>query len=299
MRGSDYAELRALATIADEGSFARAARVLRMSPSALSQTIRRLEERVGVRLLNRTTRSVAPNEDGARLLARVGPAIRELDAAVEDVRPRGGAVRGILRLNAPRLAAEHLLAPALARLFDLHPEVHVEIVVDNAFVDIVAQGFDAGVRLGERMQKDMVALKMGPEMEMFAVASPAYLQKHGVPETPRDLQKHRCINWRRPSDGTLYRWEMVRGGRELDVAVEGPLVVNDATIALRVAVQGAGLAYVSDAEARPFVEAGQLHRVLKKWSPSFAGFYLYWPKQRQLAPALRAFVDVVRAMPKR
>jgi DNA-binding transcriptional LysR family regulator len=299
MRGSDFAELRALWTIAEQGSFVRASKTLRISPSALSQTIRRLEERLGVRLLNRTTRSVAPSADGARLLARIGPAIRELDAAVQEVRPEPGVVRGALRLNVPRLAAEHLLAPILGRYIERHPQVVVELVVENALVDIVAQGFDAGVRLGERMQKDMVALKLGGDLEMMAVASPGYLTRFGTPETPRDLHRHRCINWRRPTDGTLYRWEFQRGAREIEVAVDGPLVVTDATVALRAAVEGVGIAYVSDGEAGPFVEAGQLVRVLRKWSPAFPGFYLYWPRQRQLAPPLRAFVDGVRALRQR
>ncbi|XXU13823.1 LysR family transcriptional regulator [Sorangium sp. So ce861] len=294
MRGREFADLTAFAAIVEHGSFARAAAHLRVSPSALSQTIRGLEERLGVRLLNRTTRSVAPSEAGARLLSRLSPALTELEAAVADVKALRDRPSGVLRINTARVAAVWCLAPLLGPFHEEHPEIVLDVVVEDAIADIVARRFDAGVRLGERLERDMVAVKLSGDFSMMAVASPAYLARHGAPATPRDLHRHRCINTRWPTDGSLYRWEFEKGKQSLEVAVEGPLIVNDVDLALRAAVDGVGIAYVFDEQARPLVEAGRLTRVLEPWSPSFPGFYLYYPSRRQTPPALRAFIEFLR-----
>jgi DNA-binding transcriptional LysR family regulator len=291
MRGSDYAELRAFATIAEQGSFARAASQLGVSPSALSQTIRGLEERLGIRLLNRTTRSVAPSEAGARLLARLLPALADLDAAVADVRALRDAPAGTLRINATRLAAIHYLAPLIAPFQRAYPDVVLDVLVEDRLVDIVAERFDAGIRLGEMVEKDMIAVKISGDLEMMVVAAPSYLERFGVLETPRDLRRHRCINFRWPTDRSLYRWEFERGEEKLEAAVEGPLIVNEPEIAIRAALDGIGLAYLFDYQVRPFVTAGKLVRLLQEWSPPFPGFYLYYPSRRQMPPALRAVID--------
>jgi DNA-binding transcriptional LysR family regulator len=293
MRARDFRDLSALAAIVEHGTFARAAAHLRVSPSALSQTIRGLEERLGVRLLNRTTRSVAPSDAGARLLARVTPAMRELDTAVADVASARGRVAGQLRLNVPRLGG-WLIAPMLGRFHDAYPEVVLDVTVEDAVVDIVKGGFEAGVRLGERLQKDMIALKLGGDYEMMAVATPAYLARFGLPTHPRDLHRHRCINWRWPSDGSLYRWEFERGREKLEIAVEGPLIVTDFDLAFQGALAGAGIAYGYDPRIEPAIAEGALQRVLQPWSPSFAGLSLYYPNRRQLTPILQAFIDFLR-----
>ncbi|MGK9165022.1 LysR family transcriptional regulator [Inquilinus limosus] len=294
MRGSDYAELRAFAAIAEHGSFARAAAHLGVSRSALSQTIRELEGRLGVRLLNRTTRSVAPSEAGARLLAELLPALADLDTALANVRALRDTPAGLLRINASRIAAIHHLAPLIGPFHEAYPDIALDIVVDDRLVDIVAERFDAGLRLGEMVERDMVAVKLGGEIELMAVAAPSYLDRHGVPETPRDLRHHRCINFRWPTDGSLYRWEFERGAEKLEVAVEGPLTVTEPEVAIRAALDGVGIAYLFDLQIRPLVEAGRLVRLLEAWTPPFPGFYLYYPSRRQMPPPLRAFVDFLQ-----
>lgn len=293
MRGSEYTELRALAAIAEHGSFARAAAHLRITPSALSQTLRKFEERMGVRLINRTTRSVAPSEAGARLLARLLPALAEIDDALADVRSLRGVPQGALRINAPRLAVMQFLGPLLAPFHAAYPEIVLDVVVEDALADIVAGRFDAGIRLGERVEKDMVAVKLGAEFQTFIVASPEYLARHGEPETPRDLRRHRCLNWRMPTDGRIYRWELGRD-EEIEVAVEGPLITTDTDLMLRAALDGLGIAYLLGEHIEALIRAGKLKRVLEPWSPSFPGLYLYYPSRRQMPPTLRAFLDFVR-----
>lgn len=293
MRGSEYTELRALCAIAEHGSFARAAAHLRITPSALSQTLRKLEERMGVRLINRTTRSVAPSEAGERLLARLLPALSEIDAALADVRSLRGVPQGTLRINAPRLAVTQFLGPLLAPFHAAYPEIVLDVVVEDALADIVAGRFDAGIRLGERVEKDMVAVKLGGDFHTFVVASPEYLARHGEPETPRDLRRHRCLNWRMPTDGRIYRWELGRD-EEIEVAVEGPLITNDTDLMLRAALDGVGIAYLLGEHIEALIRAGKLKRVLEPWSPSFPGLYLYYPSRRQMPPTLRAFLDFVR-----
>jgi DNA-binding transcriptional LysR family regulator len=261
----------------------------------LSQTIRGLEERLGIRLLNRTTRSVAPSEAGARLLARLLPALADLDAAVADVRSLRDAPSGMLRINATRLAAIHHLAPLIAPFQCAYPDIVLDVAVEDRLVDIVAERFDAGIRLGEMVEKDMVAVKISGDLEMMVVAAPSYVERFGMPETPRDLRRHRCINFRWPTDGSLYRWEFERGKERLEAAVEGPLIVNEPEIAIRAALDGVGLAYLFDYQVLPFVAVGKLRRLLEEWLQPFPGFYLYYPSRRQMPPALRAFIDFLQS----
>lgn len=291
MRGSDFAELRAFAAIAERGSFRSAAAHLGMSPSALSQSLRNLEERLGVRLLNRTTRSCAPTEAGAQLLARMTPAMADLDAAIADVVARRDAPSGRLRINATRVAALHHLAPLIGPFNQRYPDILMEIILDERLVDIVADGFDAGVRLGERLDKDMVAVRLGGELRMMVVAAPAYLTRAGVPHTPRDLRGHRCLNYRWPTSGALYRWEFTRGAESLDIAVDGPLVTDEPELGVQAALDGAGIAYLFEHQVRDHIAAGRLVHLLAEWTPPFPGFYLYYPSRRQMARPLRAFID--------
>jgi len=291
MRGSDFAELRAFASIARHGSFRSAASHLGMSASALSQTIRNLEERLGVRLLNRTTRSVALTEPGARLLARMTPAIADLDAAIAEVTEQRDAPMGRLRINATRIAALHLLAPMIAPFTEAYPEIVLDITLDERLVDIVAGGFDAGVRLGERLDKDMIAVRLGSEVRMMVVAAPDYLAREGIPGTPRDLRRHRCLNYRWPTSGALYRWEFERGPEKLDIAVNGPLVCDDPELGLQAALDGAGIAYLFEHLVRDHITTGRLVHLLADWSPPFPGFHLYYPSRRQMIRPLRVFID--------
>lgn len=294
MRGSEFADLNAFVAVASHGSFARAAEYLRVSPPRLSQTIRRLEERLGVRLLNRTTRSVALSEAGARLLARLTPAMGELDAAVADVNTFRERPAGTVRINTSRLAAVRFLAPLVGRFCASYPDIVLDVTCDDSLSDIVEGRFDVGIRLGERLHKDMMAIKLSGPLTTIVVASPAYLARHGTPKTPRDLLRHRCINQRFRASGAIYRWEFERGKKSLDIAVEGPLVVDDSDLELRAVRDGAGIAYTIDPRIRRLIARGELTRILEAWSPTFPGFYIYHPSRRQTPPACRAFIDFVR-----
>jgi DNA-binding transcriptional LysR family regulator len=200
----------------------------------------------------------------------------------------------VLRLNASRIAAIHRLAPLIGPFQAAYPDIALDIVVEDRLVDIVAERFDAGLRLGEMVERDMVAVKLGGELELMVVAAPAYLERHGVPETPRDLRHHRCINFRWPTDLSLYRWEFERGAEKLEVAVEGPLTVTEPEVAIRAVLDGVGIGYLFDLQIRPLVEAGRMVRMLEDWTPPFPGFYLYYPSRRQMPPPLRAFLDFVQ-----
>jgi DNA-binding transcriptional LysR family regulator len=292
MRGADFAELRAFAAVLERRGFARAADHLGLSPSALSQTIRRLENRLGVRLLNRTTRSVAPTAAGARLYDRLAPTMREMDAAVAEAVASMGRAAGTLRINTLGIAARHVIAPRLARYHAAFPDVMLDIVVDDQLVDIVAGGFDAGIRVGERLQKDMVAVRLTPDHPMLAVASPEYLARHGEPKTPADLQAHACINWRFPGSGAVYRWPMERKGKRLELSVAGPIVSNFQEIMHAAALQGLGILYSYDEHpVREWIATGRLKRVLADWSPTVPGLYLYYSSRLLAPPALQGFID--------
>lgn len=299
MRGSEHAELRAFVAVAEQGNFARAAAHLGVSASALSQTIRHLEERLGARLLNRTTRSVSLTEIGSGLLDRLRPALADIDAAVATAMGAAHAVpAGRVRINSTRDAAVHYLAPLLAGFMQAHPLISLDVVVDDRLVDIVAGGFDIGIRLGECLEQDMHALSLSGELRMMVVAAPGYLQRHGTPRTPQDLRGHQCLSYRWPTDNSVYRWEFEKRGRSLQVAVEGALVVSDPQLLTPIVLAGAGIAYVFAHQVQALVEQGRLVHLLADWTPAFPGFYLYYFSQRQMAPAVRAFIDFVgQALP--
>jgi DNA-binding transcriptional LysR family regulator len=292
MRGSDFAELRAFAAVVERASFARAADHLGFSPSALSQTIRQLETRLGVRLLNRTTRSVAPTSAGARLYERIVRVIQELDAAVAEAVEATGRTAGTLRINTLSMAADKLIAPRLGRFHRAYPQVVLDIVIDDGLSDIVAGRFDAGIRVGERLEKDMIAVRLTRDVEMTAVASPDYLTHHGEPKTPADLHSHVCINWRFPGSGAIYRWGFEKKGKKLEIAVEGALISNHQEIVVEGALQGLGILYAYDDERiDDLIARGQLKRVLAEWSLTLPGLFLYYSNRRLPQPALRAFID--------
>lgn len=292
MRGSDFAELKAFVAVVERQSFARAAEHLGLSPSALSQTIRQLEGRIGARLLNRTTRSVAPSASGELLYRRVAPLFREMAAAVAEASEATGKMNGTLRINTLGIAARTLIAPRLSRFHQAHPDVILDIVVDDALADIVEGRFDAGIRVGNRLEKDMVAVRLTADLNMVAVASPDYLARRGTPRTPADLHQHTCINWRLQMDGRHYRWEFKKRGRQMEVAVDGPVVTNHADIGIAAALDGLGIAYHFERDGvAELLEQGRLVQVLADWSISRPGLYLYYPNRRHRPALLGAFID--------
>ncbi|MER8627824.1 LysR substrate-binding domain-containing protein [Mesorhizobium sp. M0619] len=295
MRGSEFAELKAFAAIVEERSFVRAAARLRVSPPALSQSIRQLEARIGVRLLNRTTRSVSPTGAGETLFARLAVAFEELEGAVADIHAARDRPAGSLRINVPRVAAVRFIGPILGDFQRAYPDIALTVIVDDTLTDIVRGRFDAGIRLGERLEKDMVAVKLSGDLQMAAVAAPVYLENRAIPRHPQELHQHKCIKFQWPGGGNLYRWEFARGKRSLEIAVEGSLTVNDTELMLNAALGGAGVAYMIDYQVQSWIDAGRLMRFLEPWSPSFPGFFLYHPSSRHVPPALRAFIDFVRA----
>jgi len=291
MRGSDFAELKAFAAVVERASFARAAEHLGLSASALSQTIRHLETRLGARLLNRTTRSVAPTSAGARLYERIMPMVQEMDAAVAEAVEATGRTAGTLRINTLGMAAQKLIAPRLGRFHRAYPQVVLDIVVDEGLTDIVAGRFDAGIRVGERLEKDMIAVRLTPDVRMTAVASPNYLKQYGVPRAPADLHHHTCINWRLPGSGAIHRWAFEKRGKRLEINVEGPLISNQQDIAVQAALQGLGIHYAYDDRIQGLIARGRLKRVLDDWSPTVPGLFLYYSNRHHPQPALRAFID--------
>jgi len=292
MRGSEFAELKAFAAIVGHASFARAADHLGLSASALSQTIRQLETRLGVRLLNRTTRSVAPTEAGSRLYDRIMPMMQEMDAAVSEAVAATGRTAGTLRINTLSMAAKKLVAPRLGRFHRAYPEVVLDIVIDDGLSDIVAGRFDAGIRVGERLEKDMIAVRLTPDIPMLAVASPQYLAHHGEPKVPADLHRHACINWRFPGSGAVYRWRMEKKNKKIELEVSGPLISNLQEVVVEGALQGLGILYAYDDDrVHESIAAGRLKRVLADWSPTLPGLFLYYSDRRNSHPALRPFID--------
>lgn len=294
MNPASLADLQAFATVARRRSFRQAAAELGVSPSALSHALRGLEARLGVRLLNRTTRSVAPTEAGERLLARLSPALQDIHGALDEINAFRDSPLGTLRINAPRAACELVLAPLIGRFLAAHPGMRVELVAEDALVDIVASGFDAGVRFGESLQQDMVAVPLGPAQRFVVVGSPDYLASHGTPTCPRELQQHRCVRIRFPN-GSFYRWEFARGNERCEIEVDGPLATSEMRVMVDAAEQGLGLAYVYHQYAAAPVAAGRLHPVLDDWCPAIPGFYLYYPSRRLQPNGLRAFIEFVQA----
>jgi DNA-binding transcriptional LysR family regulator len=292
MRGAEFAELKAFVAVVDRTSFARAADHLGLSRSALSQVIRQLESRLGVRLLNRTTRSVSPTEAGRRLHERIAPMLRDMDQAVAEAVGANARAAGTLRINTLSMAAKKVIAPRLGRFAQAHPEVVLDIVIDDGLADIAGEGFDAGIRVGGRLQKDMVAVRLTPDIELLAVASPDYLARSGEPRTPDDLSNHVCINWRFPGSGKVAGWEFIKRGRRAEYVGEGPLISNHQDIVVPAALQGLGILYAyNDDGIAEALRDGRLRRVLADWSPTVPGLYLYYSSRRYLRPALRAFID--------
>jgi DNA-binding transcriptional LysR family regulator len=295
MRATGNTDLRAFVAVAEQGNFSKAAEQLGLSPSSLSQIIRTFEERLGVRLIHRTTRSVSLTEAGERLLLRIRPALAELDAALSDVGHFRDRPAGIVRIRCLRHAFRAHVAPILAAFHTAYPDIKLDILVDDAIVDLVAGGFDVGFTLGEVLEKDMVGVKLGSEMRQIAVASPDYIARHGRPETPKDLHAHKCIRWRWSGRVTPYNWEFFKDGAWFEVEVDGPLILSEQTMTIDAAVQGMGIAFWIEQELKPLIEQGKLVALLEEYSAPFPGFYVCYPQQRQMAPALRAFIDFVKA----
>jgi len=293
MMRENAADLVAFLAVAQEGSFTKAAAKLGVSQSALSQTIRTLEARLGVRLLARTTRRVAPTEAGERLRQTIGPRFQEIEEELSALRELREKPAGTIRITATEYAADTILLPKLAKLLPQYPDIHVEIAVDYGLTDIVTQQYDAGVRAGEQVEKDMIAVRIGPDLRMAVVGAPSYFGERSLPKTPQALTTHNCINLRLPTHGGIYAWEFEKGDRELNVNVKGQMVLNGTTQMLNAALAGLGLAYVPEDLAQPHIEQGRLQRVLEDWCQPYPGHHLYYPNRRQSS---RAFVLVVEAL---
>lgn len=294
MSDGNLNDLAYFVEVARERSFTKAAAKLGVSQSALSQTIRSLEARIGLRLLTRTTRSVAPTEAGERLLQTIGPRFEEIESALTSLNELRDKPAGTIRLTAGEHPALSVLQPALSRILPEHPDIKVEIIVDYGLTDIVAEGYDAGVRLGEQVAKDMVAIRIGPDIRMAVVGSPAYFERHPIPKTPQDLTAHNCINIRLPTYGGLFPWDLEQDGREVRVRVEGQLIFNNVALRLASALQGLGLAYMPEDQVLHHIADGQLMRVLEDWCPQFPGYHLYYPSRRHSSPAFALLVETLR-----
>jgi DNA-binding transcriptional LysR family regulator len=294
MRRDELGDLTAFLAVAEERSFTRAAARLGTSQSSLSQTVRRLEARLGLRLLARTTRSVAATEAGDQLIETLRPAFDEIDAKLTALSELREKPAGTIRITTSQHAAEAILWPAVARLLLNYPDLRVELSIDATLTDVVAERYDAGVRLGEQVAKDMIAVRIGPDMRMAVVGAPSYFAERPAPKTPHDLNHHTCINIRLPTLGGLYPWEFRKNGRELNVRVDGRLVFNEMPMVLRAAIEGFGLACVLEEQAAHLIAEGRLLRVLADWCPPFSGYHLYYPSRRQLSPAFAVLVEALR-----
>ena len=294
MRRKNVNDLLAFLAVARERSFTKAAAKLGVSQSALSHTIRGLEARLGLRLLTRTTRSVSPTQAGERLLQTVGHRFEEIEAELEALSELRDKPAGTIRITATDYAADMILFPKLAKFLPEYPDIKVEIIIDYGLTDIVAQRYDAGVRAGEQVAKDMIAVRIGPDIRMAVVGAPSYFAKRSPPKKPQDLTEHNCINLRLPTYGGLYAWEFEKGDGELRVRVDGQLVLNSTAQMLKAALAGFGLAYVPHDVAQPHVAEGRLNRVLEDWCPPYTGYHLYYPSRRQSSPAFNLLVDALR-----
>jgi DNA-binding transcriptional LysR family regulator len=290
---SDFGQLRAFAAVASLRSFSRAAALLGVSASAVSQTVRGLEERVGIQLLNRTTRSVSLTQAGELLFARVRPAVAEIGAALGDAQRYGARPAGTVRVHSFRFSAARFITPILAEFSAAYPEITLDITLNDEVVDIVGSGFDAAIRIGELIERDMVGVRLSPDLSQIAVAAPDYLAQYGTPRHPRDLAAHRCIGWRWPGRDRVYEWEFFEDGKWFEVAVKGPLIASDKEFGLKAAIDGAGIAFTIREMAEAAIADGRLVPLLEQWAAPFPGYFLCYPAQRQMAPALRAFIDAV------
>jgi len=291
-------DLSTFLAIARHRSFRRAAADLGVTPSALSHALRSLEERIDIRLFNRTSRSVSLTEAGERLYARVQPAFRDIEEALDELNSFRDAPMGTLRLNAAHSAAQRLLLPLVNRFVKTYPSVSVELMVQSAMVDVVSEGFDAGVRFGETIAADMIAVPLGPRQRSVVVATQAFFARWPKPATPHDLGGLPCLRFRYYS-GRDYRWEFERDGVKLEIAVDGPFVTNSQDLMVQAALEDVGIAYLFEGEAQDHIASGRLVRVLEDWCPDYAGYFLYYPSRRQMPTALRAFVDFMREKPGR
>lgn len=294
MLRENFNELQLFLVVARERSFTKAAGKLGVTQSALSHAMKALEERLNIRLLTRTTRSVAPTEAGERLIACLEPRIADLEQELDSLIQLNGIASGNIRLTSGEHAARSLVWPKLKPFLREYPEIHVELMVDNGFVDIIEGRFDAGIRLGESVNKDMVAVRIGPDIRMAIVAAPSYFADHPAPETPHDLRDHRCINMRLPTVGGLYHWEFEKDGKPLRVRVEGQLTVNLLPERIDAALSGFGLACVPENMIQDYVKSGALIQVLQAWCPFFPGYYLYYPSRKQHPPAFALMIDALR-----
>jgi DNA-binding transcriptional LysR family regulator len=287
-------ELIAFLAVARERSFTRAAAQLGVSQSALSQTVRGLETRLGLRLLSRSTRSVAPTEAGERLIQSVGPHFEEINASLAALSELRNKPSGTVRITAMEYAADAILWPKLSKLLKKYPDIKIEIIIDYGLIDIVAQRFDAGVRSGEQVAKDMIAVRIGPDMRMAVVGAPSYFEERPEPKKPQELIGHNCINLRLPSHGGFYAWEFEKAGHELKVRVEGQLAFNLTAQMVNAALAGFGVAYLPEGLVQPHLAKGRLKRVLEEWCAPFAGYHLFYPSRRQSSPAFALVVDALR-----
>ena len=294
MLKENFNELQLFLAVARERSFTRAAAKLGVSQSALSHAMKALEARLNIRLLTRTTRSVAPTEAGERIIACLEPRLTELEQELEQLVQLNGIAAGNIRISAGEHAAKSLVWPKLKPFLREYPEINVELVVDNGFVNIVEGRFDAGVRLGESLDKDMVAVRIGPDLRLVVVGSPDYFTHYGIPDTPHDLQRHRCINMRLPTLGGLYHWEFEKDGKPLQVKVDGQLTFNNLSERIDAAEAGFGLSFVPEDMVKQQLESGALIEVLQEWSPVFPGYYLYYPSRNQHPPAFALMIDALR-----
>ena len=290
-------DLSAFAVVARMRSFSRAAAALNVSNSMLSYTIKRLESRLGYPLLRRTSRSVAPTTEGEKLLLTLEPALDAIGSALGQLSRNLDRISGTLRITATRQGYEAVIRPVLSDFCATYPAATVEVIIDYAFVDLVSERFDAGIRLGEKLQQDMVAMPVGPALRMAVVASPEYLSQQGAPGTPEDLQSHRCINYRMETAGNIYSWEFEKDGRALKVGLSGPLTFNEPDLMLQAAIDGLGVAYVLEHEVSAHIATGRLVRILEDWTPPFPGFFLYYPSRKQVSPVLAAFLTLLRERP--
>ena len=294
MKRDDLYDLAAFAVVAEKASFTRAAAELGMSQSALSHAIKSLEERMGVRLLSRTTRSVSVTDAGERLLRSLAPALGEISHAVDAVGALRGKVSGSLRITATKHAVTSVVMPVLPEFLAANPDIQLELIIDDRLMDIVAERIDAGIRFGDIVEKDMIAVRIGPDVRMAVVGAPAYFESSPPLDTPRQLSEHRCIPYRLMRSGGLYAWDFVEDGRPFQVRVSGPLVFNNVDLIREAALAGQGLAFVYEDDVAADLSAGRLVRTLDKWCPSFPGYYLYHPSRRQSPPALTALIAALR-----
>jgi DNA-binding transcriptional LysR family regulator len=294
MDRSDLGNLTAFVAVADQRSFRAAASQLGVTPSALSHSMRQLEERLGVRLLHRTTRSVSATDAGLRLLDRLRPAMSQIGDALEDLNQERQRPLGRLRIYAVHLAGAAVVAPIWGRFLSTYPEVHLEIALGEAPIDIVAKGFDAGIGPRDRVPTDMIAVRVTGPMKIAVVGAPAYFARRRRPRTPEDLSRHSCVQYRRATDGNVFVWPFERNRKTHRISVNGPVMVDDPELAVRAAIDGLGVAYTLEALAEPFLRSGQLVRILEDWSPSIEGLFLYYPGHRQVPVTLRALIDMMR-----